>query len=155
MNLTWDELQLNHDKARQNLLTVFEEIHVEVDNRKAILLAQLEEYHHVKDKELLLQRDDLEIVNEGIISSTIFADRLMAARHDIEVILSEKAVIERLNNLCDMPIALNPIHNGRLDFNATHQRKELLDILSQFGMIDPHLPIPVRPQKVKPIIFFI
>lgn len=137
---TMDELIESKEKALENLEKVIEEVHVEIDTRKTVLKAEIEEYYDLKQKELSIQRDDLEIVNEGIISSVAFTDRLLKEGNEVEKMLSKQSVIERLNSLSDnMKIELQPIHDGIISFDGNHKKRELSDILSQFGQIDAHI----------------
>ena len=146
---TIDELDENKQKALAKLEKVFDELHVEVDTRKAILEAEIEEYYELKQKELSIQRDDLEIVNQGIISSVAFTDRLLQEGNEVEKLLSKQSVIERLNNLSEnMKIELTPIHDGIIQFDENHKQRELSDILSQYGQIsNPHIISSTSPSQ--------
>jgi len=130
-----NQLAENRKNAKRTLELAFEELHAELERRKNILLAGIEESFHVQEHGLQTQKEKLENMIEAIHSSIKFTDKLLEAGNDAEVLLSKESVVERLNNLDQRNIEIKSVYNGVLEFDDEHKREELSAVISQIGLI--------------------
>jgi len=59
----------------------------------------LEKFFHLKEKELLMQQDELEFIHEGIISSLLFTNQLLKEGTAVDILLNKQTILTRFAKL--------------------------------------------------------
>ena len=83
-----------------------EEIHLTVErlisllrDREAALLREVETTKHQKEKELQLQKDELEFLLSGIRHAVLFREAMMTEGSETEIVSGHQQVVARMSTL--------------------------------------------------------
>ncbi|CAL9699955.1 unnamed protein product [Knipowitschia caucasica] len=111
-------LQLTQQKSsiEDHLHSTFDELHKTLNVRKSVLLMELEVNYGLKHKVLQAQLDTLLSGQEGINSCCNFTEQALSHGSEAEVLLVKKQMSERLVELANQDLPLQPGENGQLDF---------------------------------------
>ncbi|XP_012729347.2 tripartite motif-containing protein 2 [Fundulus heteroclitus] len=120
--LTLSEIlqQLTNRKSsiEDDIHTTFDELQKTLNVRKSVLLMELEVNYGLKQKVLQAQLDTLLQGQEGINSSCNFTEQALSHGTEAEVLLVKKQMGERLVELANQELPLQPGENDQLDFLA-------------------------------------
>ncbi|XP_047221729.1 tripartite motif-containing protein 2 isoform X2 [Girardinichthys multiradiatus] len=118
--LTLSEIlqQLTNRKSsiEGDIHTTFDELQKTLNVRKSVLLMELEVNYGLKQKVLQAQLDTLLQGQEGINSSCNFTEQALSHGTEAEVLLVKKQMGERLIELANQELPLQPSENDQLDF---------------------------------------
>ena len=81
--------------ADQEIHKLFEKVREALDKREAEVLQEADKMRHQKEKELRVQKDDVEFVYEGSNYSTAFATTILTEGTDTEIAVSRNQVVAR------------------------------------------------------------
>uniref|UniRef100_A0A1A8EY00 Tripartite motif-containing protein 2 n=1 Tax=Nothobranchius korthausae TaxID=1143690 RepID=A0A1A8EY00_9TELE len=98
--------------------STFDELQKTLNVRKSVLLMELEVSYGLKQKVLQAQLDALLQGQEGINSSCNFTEQALSHGTDAEVLLVKKQMGERLIELANQELPLQPGENDQLDFRV-------------------------------------
>ena len=68
-------------------------------DREAVLINDVETIQHQKEKELQLQKDELEFLLSGIRHAVLFSEAMMKEGSDTEIVASHRQVVARMATL--------------------------------------------------------
>ncbi|KAJ0033578.1 hypothetical protein NQD34_000685 [Periophthalmus magnuspinnatus] len=110
--------QLTHQKTsiEEDIHSTFDELQKTLNVRKSVLLMELEVNYGLKHKVLQAQLDTLLQGQEGINSSCNFTEQALSHGTEAEVLLVKKQMSERLVELANQDLPLQPGENNQLDF---------------------------------------
>ncbi|XP_043970659.1 tripartite motif-containing protein 2-like isoform X4 [Gambusia affinis] len=110
--------QLTNQKSsiEDDIHTTFDDLQKTLNVRKSVLLMELEVNYALKQKVLQAQLDTLLQGQEGINSSCNFTEQALSHGTEAEVLLVKKQMGERLVELANQELPLQPGENGQLDF---------------------------------------
>ncbi|XP_062373567.1 tripartite motif-containing protein 2 isoform X1 [Sardina pilchardus] len=110
--------KLTHQKAsiEEDIHATFDELQKTLNVRKSVLLMELEVNYGLKQKVLQAQLDSLLSGQEGISSSCSFTEQALSHGSEAEVLLVKKQMSERLRELANQELPLQPEENNQLDF---------------------------------------
>jgi len=106
-----------------------------LDMRCAQLLGEIEDQKNLKQKELEIQRQDLQLVFDGIRYSSEFTKKMIDKGNDLEVFLSKKPVLERLNFLQTTKLEFTPVHDEVVEYIEI-EKESLLSTIKKFGLVN-------------------
>uniref|UniRef100_A0A8C5DWS5 Tripartite motif-containing protein 2 n=1 Tax=Gouania willdenowi TaxID=441366 RepID=A0A8C5DWS5_GOUWI len=111
-------MQLTNQKTsiEEDIHHTFDELQKTLNVRKSVLLMELEVNFGLKQKVLQAQLDALLQGQEGIISSCNFTEQALSHGTEAEVLLVKKQMSERLIELANQELPLQPEENNQLDF---------------------------------------
>ena len=131
---TLEEMNLNAQNAVEQIRSAFAKARANLDKRENELLGETEAVRLQKEKELKLQKEGLEMFEEGMRSAAHFTKTLLAKGSQVEVAMSKKAVLSRLTTLNQAKIELTPCHDSLLKFSEAGL-ETLTRATSQFGAV--------------------
>uniref|UniRef100_A0A3Q4GKP1 Tripartite motif-containing protein 2 n=1 Tax=Neolamprologus brichardi TaxID=32507 RepID=A0A3Q4GKP1_NEOBR len=110
--------QLTNQKSaiEDDIHATFDELQKTLNVRKSVLLMELEVNYGLKQKVLQAQLDTLLQGQEGITSSCNFTEQALSQGTEAEVLLVKKQMGERLVELANQELPLQPGENNQLDF---------------------------------------
>ncbi|KAK7878153.1 hypothetical protein WMY93_031199 [Mugilogobius chulae] len=110
--------QLTQQKSsiEEDIHSTFDELQKTLNVRKSVLLMELEVNYGLKQKVLQAQLDTLLCGQEGINSSCNFTEQALTHGTEAEVLLVKKQMSERLAELANQELPLQPGENNQLDF---------------------------------------
>ncbi|KAJ0051279.1 hypothetical protein NL108_017677 [Boleophthalmus pectinirostris] len=110
--------QLTQQKSsiEEDIHSTFDELQKTLNVRKSVLLMELEVNYGLKHKVLQAQLDTLLRGQEGINSSCNFTEQALSHGTEAEVLLVKKQMSERLVELANQELPLQPGENDQLDF---------------------------------------
>ncbi|XP_037546223.1 tripartite motif-containing protein 2 [Nematolebias whitei] len=110
--------QLTNQKSaiEDDVHSTFDELQKTLNVRKSVLLMELEVNYGLKQKVLQAQLDTLLQGQEGITSSCNFTEQALSHGTEAEVLLVKKQMGERLIELANQELPLQPGENEQLDF---------------------------------------
>uniref|UniRef100_A0A1A7XAE6 Tripartite motif-containing protein 2 n=1 Tax=Iconisemion striatum TaxID=60296 RepID=A0A1A7XAE6_9TELE len=112
--------QLTNRKSsiEDDIHSTFDELQKTLNVRKSVLLMELEVNYGLKQKVLQAQLDALLQGQEGINSSCNFTEQALSHGTEAEVLLVKKQMGERLIELANQELPLQPGENDQLDFRV-------------------------------------
>ncbi|XP_030643532.1 tripartite motif-containing protein 2 [Chanos chanos] len=110
--------QLANQKSliEQDIHATFDELQKTLNVRKSVLLMELEVNYGLKQKVLQAQLDSLLQGQEGLSSSCSFTEHALSHGSEAEVLLVKKQMSERLSELANQELPLQPEENNQLEF---------------------------------------
>ncbi|XP_065110840.1 tripartite motif-containing protein 2 isoform X1 [Paramisgurnus dabryanus] len=110
--------QLNDQKSsiEDVIHATFEELQRTLNVRKSVLLMELEVNYGLKQKVLRAQLESLLQGQESMHSSCSFTEQALNHGSETEVLLVKKQMSERLDELANQTLPLQPEENSQLDF---------------------------------------
>ena len=96
--------------VREQAKVTEEEIHSTIENliaavtgmlrdREAVLISDVETIKHQKEKELQLQKDDLEFLLSGIRHTVLFGEAMVKEGSETEIVAGHQQVVARMTTL--------------------------------------------------------
>jgi len=111
--------------VREQAKATEEEIHTTIErlisllrDREAALMNNVETIKHQKEKELNLQKDELEFLLSGIRHAVLFSETMMKEGSDTEIVASHQQVVARLTTLTKEreKAQLEPVTDAEIEF---------------------------------------
>jgi len=68
-------------------------------DREAVLISDVETVRHQKEKDLQLQKDELEFLLSGIQQAVLFSEAMMKEGSDTKIVASHQQVVSRMTTL--------------------------------------------------------
>ena len=68
-------------------------------DREAVLISDVETVRHQKEKELQLQKDELEFLLSGIRQAVLFSEAMVKEGSDTEIVAGHQQVVSRMATL--------------------------------------------------------
>jgi len=136
-DLACHELKRNKEKAKQDLITTFDEL-----RQQTRLLERLDQTCFEKDKNLKLELNQLQLEHQGIKSALLFTNKLLESGNDLEFALSKDSIIDRFNHfindkhITSLQESLPDL--AYLTFIAPN-KSLMFQTIQQFGSIDENL----------------
>ena len=89
-------------------------------NREAVLINDVETIKHHKEKELQLQKDELEFLLSGIRHAELFSEALVKEGSDTEIVASDHQVVTRMATLTNEreKLFLEPVTYPEIEFDG-------------------------------------
>ena len=137
MGQTIEAVNQNANIAEKAVQAFFREIRASVDEREAEVFGEIEQTRHHKEKELRLQKEDLEFAHFGVISSTKFAQILLSEGTMVEIAMSTIPVTAHLRTLHSTPYQIAPVYSPTIDFSGTGAQ-ETKATIKAFGRVVTH-----------------
>ena len=87
-------------------------------DREAALIGEVETIKHQKEKELDLQKDEVEFLVSGIRHAVLFSEALVKEGSDLEVVASHQQVITRVTTLSREreQASIEPVTDADIEF---------------------------------------
>ena len=76
------------------------------------MIEKVEEQKDVHKKEILIQKEEMELILNGMKATTEITEILIVNGSNIEIGKSKKQVVARLDTLNSFPLSLEPIHDS-------------------------------------------
>ena len=131
---TAEQVRQHAKVAEEEIRRMFATLRAEFDRVEATVLGDVGQTLTRKEKDLMLQKDDLDFVLTGTRQSAEFARSLAAVGKDDEVVQSKKLVMTRLQTLRDQPTFLQPVHDHVVDFDSAWYQQGLLADLGRVAV---------------------
>ena len=109
-------------------------------DREAVLISDAETGRHQKEKELKLQKDELEFLLSGIRQAVLFSEAMMKEGSDTEIVASHLQVVARMATLTSEreKAQLEPVTDAGIEFVGVEEDGELLSsVIKELGTEDP------------------
>lgn len=106
----------------------FGKLRLLLGEREVELMGEIERERHQKEKELGIQKEELEIIQKGIVDSVFFSEKLVKEGNGAEIATSFNIVTKRLISLENqMKITqLSPVANEGFEFVGFEEAKEMV-----------------------------
>ena len=107
-----------------------EEIHSTIErlisllrDREAALLSDVEAVKYQKEKELQLQKDELEFLLSGIRHAVLFGEAMMKEGSDTEIVTGHQQIVSRMTTLINEreKMEIEPVTEANIDFVGVDQ----------------------------------
>jgi tripartite motif-containing protein 56 len=146
VKLTCDALESNQVQSEKEMGAEIEELRRGLDERQAKLLQEMQELKDQADKELALQNQDLEFVNNSLEAAIVFGEELLNQGTFADIISNKPLILQRHQTLLNLlttsssspkmgNVSLKPVKTSNLSFS--NQKKELVIIfVNSFGIIE-------------------
>jgi len=129
-------------------------------DREAALIGDMETVKHQKEKELQLQKEELEFLLSGIRHATLFGEALVKEGSDSEIVAGHRQVVARLTTLVEERgnSQLEPTCESEIELAGTQELTDLLSsVFRRLGdVVAPDLSIELssieRPERKIPSI---
>ena len=97
-------------------------------NREAALIIGVETIRHQKEKELQLQKDELEFLLSGIRNAVLFSEAMVKEGSDTEIVAGHQQVVGRLATLTSErgKAQIEPMTDAGIEFIGGEEGVELL-----------------------------
>ena len=98
----------------------------------------METIRHQKEKELQLQKDDLEFLLSGIRQAVLFSEAMVKEGSDTEIVAGHQQVVGRLATLTSERVKaqIEPMTDSGIEFIGGEEGMELLSSATkQFGAV--------------------
>ena len=126
---------MNGEKCKETISSKFGEIREKLNQRENELIEEVDETKNQKKKEILIQKDDLEIISQGIKSASEITETLLKKGTNVEIGVSKKQVIARLETLQNLSYSLDPIQDSHFQFNFSSNFDLLIGFIKEFGSV--------------------
>jgi len=107
-------------------------------DREAVLISDVETVRHQKEKELQLQKDELEFLLSGIRQAVIFSEAMVKESSDTEIVASHQQVVFRMTTLTREreKAELEPVTEAKIEFVGVEEGVDLLDsVIKELGTV--------------------
>jgi len=130
--------------VREQAKVTEDEIHSTIErlisllrDREAALLSDVETIKHQKEKELQLQKDELEFLLSGIRHAVLFSEAMIKEGSDIEIVASHHQVVARMATLTREreKAQLEPVADAEIAFVGDVE--QLNSAIRDLGTVDP------------------
>jgi len=110
--------------VREQAKATEEEIHSTIEklisllrDREVVLINDVETIKHQKEKELQLQKDEVEFLLVGIRHAVLFSEAIMKEGSDTEIVANHRQVVARMDTLTsEREKALEPVTDAEIKF---------------------------------------
>ena len=111
--------------VREQAKATEEEIHSTIErlisllrDREVVLINDVETIKHQKEKELQLQKDEVEFLLAGIRHAVLFSEAMMKEGSDTEIVASHRQVVARITTLTNEreKAQLEPVTDAKIEF---------------------------------------
>ena len=130
-----EEIDANAQRSEKSIHKKVEELREKLNQREATLIAQVSEVKERKRKEMIFQKEQLEKLLDGIKSSSQITETMLKRGTNVEIGMSKKQVISRLDELHAFPQPLEPIHDSCIRFDFLAKFNTLIESINEFGSI--------------------
>jgi len=129
--------------VREQAKATEEEIHSTIErlisllrDREVVLINDVETIKHQKEKELQLQKDEVEFLLAGIRHAVLFSEAMMKEGSDTEIVASHHQVVARMATLTNEreKVQLEPVTDAEIKFIGG-QGSQLLSVIGEFGAV--------------------
>ena len=121
--------------AEEEVAAVFEQLQAALDLRKGVILESIKDVMASKEKELLVQRDDLEFLLGGVRHVLKFTETLLQEGTDVEVAVSKREVTTRFATLLDHPTLYEPVQETLIFEHNDEEKARVGLTLAQLGKV--------------------
>jgi len=107
-------------------------------DREAVLISDVETTKYQKEKELQLQKDELELLLTGIRHAALFSEALVKEGSDTEIVAGHQQVVARMTTLTSEQekAQLEPVIDTVIEFVGVEERVELLSsVIQKLGTV--------------------
>ena len=108
-------------------------------DREAALLSDVEDIKHQKEKELQLQKDELEFLLSGIRHAVLFSGAMIKEGSETEIVAGHQQVVARMATLTKEgeKALLEPVTGAEVKFEGGNEGTELLNsVIKGLGAVD-------------------
>ena len=108
-------------------------------DREAVLIGDVETVRHQKEKELQLQKDELEFLLSGIRQAVIFSEAMVKESSDTEIVAGHHQVVSRMATLTREreKVQLEPVTKAKIEFVGMEEGMELLgSVIKELRTVD-------------------
>jgi len=129
--------------VREQAKATEEEIHSTIEmlisllrDREVVLINDVETIKHQKEKELQLQKDDIEFLLSGIRHAVLFSEAMMKEGSDTEIVASHHQVVARMATLTREreKVQLEPVTDAEIKFIGG-QGSQLDSVIKELGAV--------------------
>ena len=125
-------------KTKEEIHSACEKLRVMVNEREAQLMSEVEELRYEKERELLDQKHQLEVIRFGSREAVEFGEILVKEGNESEIAASQKMVMSRLNNLGSEreKSVMEPVRDATMEFiggDDQHGLKSVEGVIKGFG----------------------
>ena len=131
-----DEIDVNGIKYCELISLKIGEMIEKMKERGKELIEKVEELKNVEKKELMIQKGEMELILHGMKSTTEMTEMMIENGTNIELGMSKKQIIDRLNTLNSFPLSLEPIHDPIFNFDES-KFDQILEMVNHCGEIIP------------------
>ena len=107
-------------------------------DREAALIGDVETVRHQKEKELQLQKDELEFLLSGIRQAVMFSEAMIKEGSDTEIVAGHQQVVSRMATLTSEreKAQLEPVTEAQIEFVGVEEGVELVSsVIKEFGTV--------------------
>jgi len=106
-------------------------------DREAALISDVETVRHQKEKDLQLQKDELEFLLSGIRQAVLFSEAMMKEGSDTEIVASHQHVVSRITTLTTerMKAQLEPVTEAKIEFVGMEVVELLDSVIKELGTV--------------------
>ena len=107
-------------------------------DREAALISDVETVRHQKEKELQLQKDELEFLLSGIRHAVLFSEAMTTEGSDTQIVTDHQQVITRMATLTTEreKAQLEPVTDAETEFLGMEEGVELLSsVIKELGTV--------------------
>jgi len=108
-------------------------------DREAALLSDVEDIKHQKEKELQLQKDELEFLLSGIRHAVLFSGAMIKEGSETEIVAGHQQVVARMATLTKEgeKALLEPVTGAEVKLEGGNEGKELLrSVIKELGAVE-------------------
>ena len=112
--------------TEEHIHSVFENLIALLRDREAAVINEVGSLSHQKEKELQLQKDDLEFFLSGIRHSVSFGEVLLTQGGNTEIVASHQQVTARLSTLLEEGerVVKKPVRGVKLNFQGLERDRQ-------------------------------
>ena len=88
-----EEIEINSEKYKKEISRKIRKIRDQLKQREKELIEEVDEIKNQKKKEILIQKDELEMISEGIKSTSEITEILLKKGTNVEIGMSKKQVV--------------------------------------------------------------
>ena len=108
-------------------------------DREAALIGDVETVRHQKEKELQLQKDELEFLLSGIRQAVMFSEAMIKEGSDTEIVAGHQQVVSRMATLTSEreKAQLEPVTEAQIEFVGVEEGVELVSsVIKELGTVE-------------------
>ena len=108
-------------------------------DREAVLISDVETVRHQKEKELQLQKDELEFLLSGIRQAVMFSEAMMKEGSDTEIVAGHHQVVACMAALTSEreKAQLEPVADAGIEFVGMEESVDLLSsVIKELGTVE-------------------
>ena len=128
MNGVREQAKVTEEEIHSTIEHLIAAVTTMLRDREAALINDVETTKHQKEKELQLQKDELEFLLSGIRHAVLFSEALVKEGSEIEIVAGHQQVVTRMATLTKEreKAQLEPVTDTEVKFEGGNEETELL-----------------------------